>query len=333
MTEKQAAQGKNDWLLKVLAVVCAIVLWFYADAESNPFVTKHFDVPVQYVNQADNLAVEGGVQTVRITIRGKEADTYSLRSDDFTAEVDLSAAVVGSGEYAVQVQAPSLVERFSVAPDKVTLHIDEVQSKEVPVRVRTTGTVPAGYELESTEVLPGTVIITGLSKDLEAVSDIETEAIDLSKLTAESTLEVNLHTDDKVSIQGVGQVAVHFLIQEKQNHSSYTADIALYHVPDGYTVTLGQQSATVILSGSNALLESQRELSRIQFYVDCSGLSEGDYELPVQVNYSGDLTIGQLTPAAVQVTVTAAEKSVFDDNAIENHMDNETTNQDEGEIN
>ena len=55
--------------------------------------------------------------------------------------------------------------------------------------------------------------------------------------------------------------------------------------------------------------------------------------MPVQVNYSGDLTIGQLTPAAVQVTVTAAEKSVFDDNAIENHMDNETTNQDEGEIN
>ena len=87
----------------------------------------------------------------------------------------------------------------------------------------------------------------------------------------------------------------------------------------------------MILSGSNALLESQRELSRIQFYVDCSGLSEGEYELPVQVNYSGDLTIGQLTPAAVQVTVTAAETSVFDDNSTENHMDNESTNQDEGD--
>lgn len=331
MTEKQTAQEKNDWLLKVLAVVCAIVLWFYADAESNPFVTKHFDVPVQYVNQAENLAVEGGVQTVRITIRGKEADTYSLRSDDFTAEVDLSDAVLGSSQYAVQVQAPSLVERFSVAPDKVTLHIDAVQRKEVPVRVSTTGAVPAGYELEGTEVLPGTVIITGLSKDLEAVSEIETEAIDLSKLTAESTLEVKLHTDDRISVEGDSQVTVHVLIQKQQTHSSYTAAIALYHVPDGYTVTLGQESAALVLSGSSALLESQRELSRIQLYVDCSGLSEGEYTLPVQVDYSGELTIGQLTPATVQVTVTAAEQSVFDDNAADNHIDDEITNQDEGE--
>lgn len=86
-------------------------------------------------------------------------------------------------------------------------------------------------------------------------------------------------------------------------------------MPDGYTVTLGQESAALVLSGSSALLESQRELSRIQLYVDCSGLSEGEYTLPVQVDYSGELTIGQLTPATVQVTVTAAEQSVFDDNA------------------
>lgn len=333
MTEKQAAQEKNDWLLKVLAVVCAVVLWFYADAESNPFVTKHFDVPVQYVNQAENLAVEGGVQTVRITIRGKEADTYSLRSDDFTAEVDLSGAVVGSGQYAVQVQAPSLVERFSVAPDKVTLYIDEMQSKEVPVRVNTTGTVPAGYELEGTEVLPGTVTITGLSKELENVSNMATDPIDLSQLTEETTLEIGLQAIDGVSVQGAGQVTVHFLIQEEQNHSSYTTDIQAYHVPDGYTVTLEQRSATLALSGSSTLLGSQRELSRIQLYVDCNGLSEGQYELPVQVSYSGDLTIGQLTPATVQVTVAAVEQSVLDNHGTDTRIDEETTNQDEGETN
>ena len=333
MTEKQAAQEKNDWLLKVLAVVCAVVLWFYADAESNPFVTKHFDVPVQYVNQAENLAVEGGVQTVRITIRGKEADTYSLRSDDFTAEVDLSSAVVGSGQYAVQVQTPSLVERFSVTPDKVALYIDEMQSKEVPVQVSTTGTVPAGYELGGTEVQPGTVTITGLSKELEHVSNMATVPIDLSQLTEETTLEIGLQAVDGVSVQGTGQVTVHFLIQEEQNHSSYTTDIQAYDVPDGYTVALEQRSATLALSGSSTLLESQRELSRIQLYVDCSGLSEGQYELPVQVNYSGDLTVGQLTPATVQVTVTAVEQSVFDDNTTDNHIDEETTNQDEGETN
>lgn len=333
MAAKQAAEKKNDgqkndWLLKLLAVACAVVLWFYADAESNPLVTKHFDVPVQYVNQADDLAVEGGIQTVRVTIRGKEADTYSLRSDDFTATVDLSGAEIGSRDYGVQVQAPSLIERYSVVPDKVRLQIDQVQSKEVPVRVRTSGQVAAGYELEGTEVLPSTVTVTGLSKALEAVTDVETESIDLSKITEETTLEVALHTDDGVQLQGNQRVAVHFLIQEKQAHSSYQAEIQLYHIPDGLNVTLEQTSATVLLSGSNALLDSQRELGRIQIYVDCSDLQEGVYELPVQVDYSGALTVGQLTPSTVKATVTATEQPVFDDNGTQDEASNPI---DEGE--
>ena len=92
-------QKKNDWALKVLAVVFAVILWFYADAEQNPMTGRQFDVPVQYINQAEDYVVADGVSTVRVTIRGKEADLTSLRSDDFTATVDLTNAVAGSGEY------------------------------------------------------------------------------------------------------------------------------------------------------------------------------------------------------------------------------------------
>lgn len=333
MAETQAAKKKNDWrksdwLLKLLAVACAVVLWFYADAESNPLVTKHFDVPVQYVNQADDLAVEGGAQTVRVTIRGKEADTYSLRSDDFTATVDLSGAEAGDRDYTVRVQAPSLIERYSVTPDKVRLQIDQVQSKEVPVRVRTSGQIAAGYELEGTEVLPGTVTVTGLGKALEAVTDVETAPIDLSQITEETTLEVALHTDDGVQLQGAARVAVHFLIREKQDHGSYQAEIQLYHIPDGLEVALEQTSATVVLSGSNALLDSQRELSRIAIYVDCSDVQEGVCDLPVQVDYSGALTVGQLTPSTVRATVTAAAHTAVDDNMTQDDGSNQI---DEGE--
>ena len=95
------------------------------------------DRPVQYINQAEDYVVADGVSTVRVTIRGKEADLTSLRSDDFTATVDLTNAVAGSGEYDITVEAPSVTEKFSYLPVKTMLTIDQMQTKDVSVRVRT----------------------------------------------------------------------------------------------------------------------------------------------------------------------------------------------------
>ena len=173
MAEKTAEQKKNDWALKVLAVVFAVILWFYADAEQNPMTGRQFDVPVQYINQAEDYVEADGVSTVRVTIRGKEADFTSLRSDDFTATVDLTNAVAGSGEYDITVEAPSVTEKFSYLPVKTMLTIDQMQTKDVSVRVRTTGSLPSGYELSSTDVVPELVTVAGLSKDLDAISDID----------------------------------------------------------------------------------------------------------------------------------------------------------------
>ena len=59
MTEKQAEEKKRDWPLKLLALVCAVMLWFYAEAEKNPLMDMQFDIPVQYVNQGDVIGITG----------------------------------------------------------------------------------------------------------------------------------------------------------------------------------------------------------------------------------------------------------------------------------
>lgn len=327
MTEKQetAKAKKDDWMLKLLAVVFAVMLWFYADAEQNPLIVKHFDVPIQYINQAEDIVVENEPQTVRVSIRGKETDLSSLRSDDFMATVDLRGVETGSSEYSITVAAPNGIDRFSYTPTKTVLQIDQMQTKDVPVRVRTIGSVPVGYDLTSTEVIPDQVTITGLSKDLGDIVDLETEAIDLSEITEEITREVQLHTPAGVTVTGDSRVAVHFLVQEKQEHHEYEVPIELRNVPENIEITLEQQSAVLILSGSSALLDSQQELNRIQLYVDCSGLEDGQHELPVLVSYSGSLTIGQIKPDTVMVTAENVQENS------DTHI-NETNNN-EGDVN
>lgn len=342
MTGKPTEQKKNDWILRVLAVVFAVMLWFYADAEQNPVIGKHFDIPIQYENQAEGYMIENAVQTVRVTIRGKETDLSSLRSDDFTAIVDLSDIAVGSSEYKVQIIAPNVVERYSYVPDKVMLTVDQVQTKEVPVHLRTTGALPTGYELASTDVSPETVTIAGLSQTLAKITEVDTEVIDISSFTQETTQDVSLRTAEGVTIKGEPYVSVHFLIQAEQSYSRYETNIEIYNVPEGMTATLEKQTATLLLNGNAAMIENQSERDKLQLYVDCTGLEAGQHELPLQVNYTGTLQIAQIEPATMKITLTAnvADEPVpnEEDTNNSNNADNdenasETMTSNEGDAN
>lgn len=303
MAEKTAEKKKNDWALKLLALVFAVILWFYADAEQNPITNKQFDIPVQYINQAEEYVISDGAPTVRVTVRGKGTDLSSLRSDDFTATVDLSGAMPGDNEYDIVIEAPNVAERFSYQPTKTRLVVDRMQTKQVPVRVQTTGTLPTGYELISTDVTPEQVTISGLEKDLSAISFVETEEIDISHMVEETTREVALELPESAAVQGEQRIAVHFVIQEQQAHSNYEATIEQENVSEGLTASLERQTATLLLSGNQNLLTNQSELAQIYVYVDCTGLEAGQYQLPLQVRYTGSLEVAQITPATVTVTV------------------------------
>ena len=124
MKVKTTESKKNERMLKLLAVIFAVMLWFYVDAEQNPVKSMHFDIPVQYVNQQENYEVSNGVTTVRVTVRGKEDELSGLRKEDFSAIVDLSNAQVGTGEYEIQLKAPEMAERISYLPNRTSLQLD-----------------------------------------------------------------------------------------------------------------------------------------------------------------------------------------------------------------
>lgn len=326
MADAQTQQKKPEWPLKLLALVCALVLWFYAEAEENPQIEMQFDVPVQYVNQGEGYVVETGAQSVRIVVKGKEVELAGLRSDDFTAKVDLANAEIGTSEYNIAVTTPSRVERFSYQPVKTKVQIDKIQKKEVPVRVRTVGSLPDHLQLSSTEVIPNTVVLEGMSSQLNAITDIETEAIDLAALQEETTVEAVLHIPENVTLAGEQTVQVHFVIQPQQ--CTVHANIALRHVPEGMTAVLQPTSADVMVRGTLEQLEHTHDINSIQLYVDCSGLAAGEYQLPVQIEYPGSLTVLRIAPE--QVSVTLQQETQSDDQQMQ---DTDMTNENnEGDL-
>ncbi|MBQ2860412.1 MAG: hypothetical protein IJE80_04545 [Peptococcaceae bacterium] len=315
MTTKTNSQKHNDTMLKVIALVCAVLLWCYAEAQENPSKERQITVPVQYVNLASGYVVENANQVVQITVKGNETDIMSLRSDDFTAVVDLSNAAVGNAEYPVQVSSAAVSERFTYLPDKLAVSIDQILQKEVPVHLRTNGTVAEYYELQHTDIQPDTVVIQGKSSLIADISAVETVPIDISGITSDKELIGILQLPEGVTAQTLdtefradAEIAVYLYVQPIQSQQKLEAIIGVRNVQEGLDFVLDTEKVSLTLKGDAELLAQQPILDQLLFYVDCNHLAAGTYTLPIQVealNETVHEALQEVSPQTVTVTLQA----------------------------
>jgi len=315
MTTKTNSQKHNDTMLKVIALVCAVLLWCYAEAQENPSKERQLTVPVQYVNLASGYVVENANQVVQITVKGNETDIMSLRSDDFTAVVDLSNAAVGNAEYPVQVSSAAVSERFTYLPDKLAVSIDQILQKEVPVHLRTNGAVAEYYELQHTDIQPDTVVIQGKSSLIADISAVETVPIDISGITSDKELIGILQLPEGVTAQTLdtefradAEIAVYLYVQPIQSQQKLEAIIGVRNVQEGLDFVLDTEKVSLTLKGDAELLNQQPILDQLLFYVDCNHLAAGTYTLPIQVealNETVHEALQEVSPQTVTVTLQA----------------------------
>ena len=315
MTTKTNSQKHNDTMLKVIALVCAVLLWCYAEAQENPSKERQLTVPVQYVNLASGYVVENANQVVQITVKGNETDIMSLRSDDFTAVVDLSNAAVGNAEYPVQVSSAAVSERFTYLPDKLAVSIDQILQKEVPVHLRTNGAVAEYYELQHTDIQPDTVVIQGKRSLIADISAVETVPIDISGITSDKELIGILQLPEGVTAQTLdtefradAEIAVYLYVQPIQSQQKLEAIIGVRNVQDGLDFVLDTEKVSLTLKGDAELLAQQPILDQLLFYVDCNHLAAGTYTLPIQVealNETVHEALQEVSPQTVTVTLQA----------------------------
>ena len=315
MTAKTAGQKNNDNMLKVIALICAVLLWFYAETQENPSKERQLTVSVQYVNLASGYVIEEAGKSVQVTVKGNETDIMSLRSDDFTAVVDLSGAVIGSMSYPVQVSGASVSEKFVYTPDKLTVTIDQIQQKEVPVHVQLDGTVAPYYELQQVDAQFDTVVIQGKSSDIASIQSVDTVSIDISGFDTDKALLTMLQLPEGVTAQTNGtefyadaEMTVYLHIVPMQEEKDLEAMIATHNVSAGLSASIYPQKATLVLHGDKELIETQPILDQVLLYVDCTGLDIGEYLLPIQMTISNDAVgamVQSVSPQEVTVKIEA----------------------------
>ena len=240
----------EDWLLKLLALVITLALWFGVTGLSTPTTTRLTGVPLTLRFASNTEVTNSPVNEVDIIISGDKRRINQINKNDLIISVDLTD--VQAGDRVVQLtpenitlDLPTGVKLDEIQPNRIAIRLEPVDVIEVAVRAETEGTPPEGYEIYSQTIPPARVSIRGPAGFLKSLPVISTEKIDLSDKTSDFVarqLPLNLENPKASPLEA--SVDVSFRIGERRVERLF-----LVQIGDDPT-----RKATVVLFGPRSLL-------------------------------------------------------------------------------
>jgi YbbR domain-containing protein len=194
---------------------------------------------------------------------------------------------------------------ITVDPAEISLELDTMMSKQLPLSPRFQGYLEPGYEMVSNFLEPRQVIIDGPMKLVREITEISTELIDLRSRNSDFSIQVRIvNPNPLISIRGSGMSEFSGFIRELLMIKSFESlPIEVTGLKAGLTAVLEPSSASVRIHGIQRdldLLNQEKILS-----VDCSDITEpGVYERPLSVLVPPELMAGRKEPENVTITVS-----------------------------
>src|ERR1700722_16184059 len=174
--------------LKAFSLVVSLLLWF--TFARNPEVGGFVSVPVEYRGMPDDLEISSDlVGSVSIDLRGSSEKVANLSAAKSAVVLDFSG-IHQPGEQTFQIDdrdisLPSGMHLERAIPAQIRLHFERRTQQDVPVQVRFSGALPAGYRLQKYTVDPENLRLVGPESRVRKIEFAVTDPVDLSAVVAE----------------------------------------------------------------------------------------------------------------------------------------------------
>ena len=170
-------------LYALLAIVCAIALWFYVAATEETEVSDNItDIPVTFINEEvleeNGLMISAGMeQTATLKVYGPVSDLAKLNQDKEKIRLTIDVSKItspGEQKMAYDVDLPSAYETSvtvqGLYPGNVAFTVSRNIRKEIFVEGKFTGTLAEEYMRGNFEFLPGKISVSGEESEVNRIS-------------------------------------------------------------------------------------------------------------------------------------------------------------------
>lgn len=318
----------NNFGLKILALVFALILWLVVVNIEDPDKTKSYTIPVQIENEnyisdlGKTYEVLDNTDSITFTVTARRSVIDKLSSADFTATANLQDIDVDMSKVPISIVSSKYANEIEITKKQqyLKVNVENLKEKTYSLGVTEDGE-PAKYcYVSSAEVVPDTVTVSGPQSVIKKISkaavtidvngakkdfsstekivllDKKGNEVDLDRLSLNhETAAVN------VSILMKKSVALNFLTTGTPASGYELSDVT------------GSETA-VTLVGSYQNLESLEKLDISSSKLDISNVKKS-FSTSLNLNSylpSGiSLAEGEMQSVTVKVTISGQTKKTF----------------------
>lgn len=162
---------KENMPARLMSLLIACMLWVYVTMDKNPTTERGYDVHLNQLNIPATMTVYNAPDTVRVRLRGPRTILNDKTGNEITASVDLKNVVRGQQKLPVQVRT-RVGEVIAIIPKDVSLYVDILDHKTVPVNTRMVGAAREDMALGNITIEPTNVEIRGAANQIAKISRV-----------------------------------------------------------------------------------------------------------------------------------------------------------------
>lgn len=275
------------------------------------------DISISYAgNDAVNIAVEKKIESqlaINVRTSSDVAEGYAIRSKlptpnlitvkgaesviDMINEVVVDVDVTGANCNLTATAVPVFLSKSGEAIDpnkfeydikSVDVMVEIAKTKELAVRVKTTGDVKEGYGISGVDYQPTSILVVGAASDLAKVDEIIIDDIDVSNMMSnmETSVRIEDYLPDGITIaDNTEEIMIKVGIEKFEEKSLVLSNDAINIVGKNKDLTYsfnGDTSNSLRLMGLKDDLDAV-SITNLIPSIDVTGYGPGNYTFTVSL--------------------------------------------------
>lgn len=300
----------KNWAIKLLSFFFALFLWYFVVGEDKIDMTVN--IPVEIVNLPRELIISNQFKKqLEVTVSGPRGLIRGITNQHISRSVDLSKATPGSmlvrnDEDAISF--PRGIRVLRVQPPYITLLLDRLIQRELPIVATITGKPGPGFTVESIIFEPPILSLTGPHAVLGDLTQLATSPINIKDLTQSVTKEVTLNLNPSIAeLIGETTVTAHIQIfEETILRKIPNLPLTVKDVAAPYTASIIPTKITIKAEIPRSVNRKNKSLQKFfTATVSAANLPPGAHSVVIRVETDQHAKIVSITPPTATLTIKA----------------------------
>ena len=162
---------KENLPARIICLLVACGLWVYVMTDQNPIMERNVEVRLQQMNLPNHMMAFNVPDKVVVKVRGTRTKVSDNLENKIVSTLNMKTATEGQQTIPVKVSFAN-GDVVQVIPSEVSVYVDTVSEKKVPVVTRIVGAISNDMTIGHSVITPAQVTLRGATHRIDKVNKV-----------------------------------------------------------------------------------------------------------------------------------------------------------------